>query len=1353
MKHKLSLMLCAFLLTAIGMQAESNYCGYPTSSDADYSLFRKNNKSVVFSWNTADNGDVVVTIAPGDGTTTATFRNAGFEGDITKFTVLSGDGFATEENASKYFEEIAEIGKVSSYTLYRKGGYNLPSPCKIKFTDAAVAWRLNDTNDEYCFPTFTYDYGTLCGSTLDTPTISVNSDGEVSFSAVSGADSYKAYVYEGSQFIKECPVTSGQRVWNPYIAGEYAIYVRAFNSSTNAYSDFSNGVIWNAAGDINGDLPPSSMHNFLMKNGVGTDVYVSMSTDLTTGNVNVTISAIDPANEDYAYWREDGVRTSGLKYNGETFTDYFTCVYGNPVPSQTKTLIYIPKSTGDHIPAYGGVISFKGTTVWNYGNSGNTYRENLQFKDYIYGAGLGTLSRPIISDFTSAGVITFEAVPGATSYKALVYSSDEKQMYEQVVTSGSTINYHPYLTDTYKVYLQALSDDDFSAVSASVDWDLEGNLAYLPQSEWCETIYHTTSNGSEDVNFKWETDPDGNVVITLSPVEGNPQTYPTDFRNTYGMSKNNFMVGDVAASTYFDRETSGAVLTLRLLNPAVKPVYGTTITFDGQVQYQTGTHNNAYPNMHFEYIYGTNCETYNDHVNPIITALSIVSTDYTSVTLHVEATDEDDAGTPQELASYSISSTDHGFVTQMVTPDESGNFMVSGLVSNKTYTFTVHAIDAMGNDGTSDIEVALPFNPNFNLAKNKPCTGGYCQFGDHSPEQNALYYPRANDGDATTSYSAFESPSTDDSWWQVNLEAIYDVTHVDVNWASDYSTGYAIYGSLDGTNWYLIGKDAATAAGVKSTIVVAPAQYVKIHSYNKANIVIREVEVYASGYSTLTDDAPVITWTKVGTIDDSSAEIEIDAVDITTKPITTYMVSGIGGDAQEVIASEGKITLTSLSQSTHYTLSIQAKDESGNLSAAEEVEFTTTGSVSGLYLHSDLYGWDLADSREQFSTTAVPDVLSFTHSFSANTNHTYKLYNADAARCTSGNCSGTTDHLFRLTSATDVTFYATDEDHFLSTIDTLFLHGALVGDDQALEWNEDHTVAIWTGAIDLSGTKQFNLIKKHRINGTLHTYTHDFYASAQTFSGDYTYGTFTLDLTKMTGTWSYVGLSFADNATDNSDIIAANADRIANVTLNRSILADNSWYTLCLPFDMSAEKVTEVFGNSTIAELKSSEDRGSLIHLNFDYVNATEAGHAYLIMPGQDFVAGTVIEGVTIKNVDPETVKSACTHMYYQGTYDKITLTESNQRFVSDNNYLYSPNSVNGSPVGAFRCYFTIRDDAPVSAMAKRAQIVFAPQTTTGLESIQPSEISIQKVLRDGQLFIIRDGKTYNAQGVLVKSE
>ena len=44
-------------------------------------------------------------------------------------------------------------------------------------------------------------------------------------------------------------------------------------------------------------------------------------------------------------------------------------------------------------------------------------------------------------------------------------------------------------------------------------------------------------------------------------------------------------------------------------------------------------------------------------------------------------------------------------------------------------------------------------------------------------------------------------------------------------------------------------------------------------------------------------------------------------------------------------------------------------------------------------------------------------------------------------------------------------------------------------------------------------------------------------------------------------------------------------------------------------------------------------------------------------------------------------------------------------------------------------------------------------EPTEDLESIPSSAFSIQKIVRNGQLFIIRDGKIYNAQGQILGNE
>lgn len=47
--------------------------------------------------------------------------------------------------------------------------------------------------------------------------------------------------------------------------------------------------------------------------------------------------------------------------------------------------------------------------------------------------------------------------------------------------------------------------------------------------------------------------------------------------------------------------------------------------------------------------------------------------------------------------------------------------------------------------------------------------------------------------------------------------------------------------------------------------------------------------------------------------------------------------------------------------------------------------------------------------------------------------------------------------------------------------------------------------------------------------------------------------------------------------------------------------------------------------------------------------------------------------------------------------------------------------------------------------------VIGKPKSATGIESVQTSAISSQKILRNGQVLILRDGKTYNTFGQLIK--
>lgn len=76
------------------------------------------------------------------------------------------------------------------------------------------------------------------------------------------------------------------------------------------------------------------------------------------------------------------------------------------------------------------------------------------------------------------------------------------------------------------------------------------------------------------------------------------------------------------------------------------------------------------------------------------------------------------------------------------------------------------------------------------------------------------------------------------------------------------------------------------------------------------------------------------------------------------------------------------------------------------------------------------------------------------------------------------------------------------------------------------------------------------------------------------------------------------------------------------------------------------------------------------------------------------------------------------------------------------------------NPYRAFLgCSLDLNDfDTSVPAPGRKMRLVFNNEnTTTGMESVQTSEISTQKILRNGQIYILRNGVEYNVNGQMTK--
>ncbi len=229
---------------------------------------------------------------------------------------------------------------------------------------------------------------------------------------------------------------------------------------------------------------------------------------------------------------------------------------------------------------------------------------------YTYGGTCNKLDAPTNVKIDASNILTFDVVYGAETYTAYV-SLGGVEKYSQAVVSGDALTYTALVTGDYIINVVASGAGKVdSDPSADVVWHLEAAPVVLGNSEYCEK---NMSSGSTEAAFTWETDANGNIVITISEVL-NGSNAPAHFRaNAF---KDGIKVGasKESLSTYFNipatiagEDHSQQSLTYTLIDPANAPARGEKIYYHGVVEYRTSENTDAWPTLDFEYTYGTVC--------------------------------------------------------------------------------------------------------------------------------------------------------------------------------------------------------------------------------------------------------------------------------------------------------------------------------------------------------------------------------------------------------------------------------------------------------------------------------------------------------------------------------------------------------------------------------------------------------------------------------------------------------------------------------------------------------------------------------------------------------------------------
>ncbi len=197
--------------------------------------------------------------------------------------------------------------------------------------------------------------------------------------------------------------------------------------------------------------------------------------------------------------------------------------------------------------------------------------------------------------------------------------------------------------------------------------------------------------------------------------------------------------------------------------------------------------------------------------------------------------------------------------------------------------------------------------------------------------------------------------------------------------------------------------------------------------------------------------------------------------------------------------------------------------------------------------------------------------------------------------------------------------------------------------------------------------------------------------------------------------------------------------------LNRSFVADGAWYTLCLPFALTADELAETFGQCELMKLDHSQKQGEdVLYIHFNTATTVEAGTPYLFRPANT-VNSPVFKGVTIDMQASTEVAPADGLVSMTGTYSPMQVP-GGKWYLGPNNTLYQPQGTVNTK--GFRAYFTL---ASSLGSKVRARVVMNGQISTDFDLITADTATAQKVIENGQVYILRNGVKYNLQGQTIE--
>ncbi|MBQ7698053.1 MAG: InlB B-repeat-containing protein [Paludibacteraceae bacterium] len=233
-----------------------------------------------------------------------------------------------------------------------------------------------------------------------------------------------------------------------------------------------------------------------------------------------------------------------------------------------------------------------------------------------------------------------------------------------------------------------------------------------------------------------------------------------------------------------------------------------------------------------------------------------------------------------------------------------------------------------------------------------------------------------------------------------------------------------------------------------------------------------------------------------------------------------------------------------------------------------------------------------------------------------------------------------------------------------------------------------------------------------------------------------------------------------------------------NVTYKRQF-AEGRWSTMCLPFSLDLAAMITHKMSGCVYEFKyatGNANVGSGVNLYFSNAKSIEAGKCYIVNANSALETKSktsfVFSGVTIDlskdngaALDSEDDYDDLPGYKSQGTIELVGTLRNGTLKGSDtgntymglkSNKIYYPNTGTGSTIWAYRGIFRSSEILDKESMQKMRIIVDGEDRGELIldadgDILAPSDAQSRKFIRDGVLYIEREGVVYDAQGKRVE--